>query len=220
MAVPEASAEAVAVPFMPELEAVIAAYPGTEPVCLPDPDPAKYEALEADRAIPPGVMPYYRNVIVDKQKRRLQVVTPHGDVVDQFSVCASRNRGQKRRKDDCKTPEGTFQIIGIYNSTDWTYKDTGQKAYGPFFVHLNTHPFYGIGIHGTPSPGSIPGRSSHGCIRVLNDNVKRLRSMLYKDSRVTILSDTIQDMVQGEGVRTGEVEHGPGKPIVTYVTRR
>lgn len=220
MALPVVAADAVAVPFMPELEAIISAYPGTNPVMLPAPDPDKLEALEDDRTIPPGIMPYPRHVIVDKGKRRLRVVTPHGDVVEQFSVCASRNRGQKRRKDDCKTPEGTFEIIGIYNSSEWTYKDTGQKAYGPFFVHLNTHPFYGIGIHGTPSPGSIPGRSSHGCIRVLNDNVTRLRAMLYKDSRVTILSDTIQDIVEGEGVRTGETEKGPRKPLVTYVTKR
>lgn len=195
---PDVSASA---PFVPELYDAVSAYKDTQPVKLPKPDKSVYESLDDEYAYPPGFMPFPLDVVINKDKRRLSLVTRHGDEVAHFPVCSSRNRGQKRRKDDCKTPEGTFEIIGIYNSTDWTYKDTGQKAYGPFFVHLYTAPFFGIGIHGTNAPYSVPGRSSHGCIRMHNESIRRVYKILSKDSRVTILSDTIQDVVEGEGIR-------------------
>ena len=34
-----------------------------------------------------------------------------------------------------------------------------------------------IGIHGTDQPGLIPGRPSHGCVRVRNGDVKRLYAL-------------------------------------------
>lgn len=195
---PDVSASA---PFVPELYDAVSAYKDTQPVKLPKPDKSVYESLDDEYAYPPGFMPFPLDVVINKDKRRLSLVTRHGDEVARFPVCSSRDRGQKRRKDDCKTPEGTFEIIGIYNSTDWTYKDTGQKAYGPFFVHLYTAPFFGIGIHGTNAPYSVPGRSSHGCIRMHNESIRRVYKILSKDSRVTILSDTVQDVVEGEGIR-------------------
>lgn len=208
-----------ATPFQPELFDVVAAYKDTEPVKLPQPDKAVYELLDDEYAYPPGFMAYPLDVVINKSKRKLSLVTRHGDEVGHFPVCSSRNRGQKRKKDDCKTPEGTFEIIGIYNSTDWTYKDTGQKAYGPFFVHLYTAPFFGIGIHGTNAPYSVPGRSSHGCVRMHNETISRVRKMLSKDSRVTILSDTIQDIVEGEGVRV-DTESGSRRPLHPSVKKK
>lgn len=201
-----------ATPFIPELNAVVRDYVKTEPVMLPPLDEGKLNELDDDIAYPPGVMPYTRHVVIDKGRRRLSLVNPHGVVLEKFAVCSSVNRGQKRKKDDCKTPEGTFKIIGIYNSTDWTYKDTGQKAYGPYFIHLYTAPFFGIGIHGTNAPYSVPGRSSHGCVRMVNDNIRLLRAMVNKDTRVTILSDTIQDILDADG-RRESVEKGALPPL-------
>lgn len=210
---------AAASPFVPELYDAVSAYKETLPVKLPALDKAVYADLDDEYAYPPGYMPYPLDVVINKDKRRLSLVTRHGDVVARFPVCSSRNRGQKRKKDDCKTPEGTFEIIGIYNSTDWTYKDTGQKAYGPFFLHLYTAPFFGIGIHGTNAPFSVPGRSSHGCVRMHNETITRVHKMLNKDSRVTIQSDTIQDVVEGEGVRV-ETEKGTRRPLRPTVKKK
>lgn len=183
------SSEAPAPLLQPELAAVIAAMGAPAPVKLPAPPKEEWDKLDDHEPYPPGVMLYTRQVVVDKSARRLRLVTPHGEVLKSYPVCASANKGQKRKKDDSRTPEGRFEIIGIYNSTDWTYKDTGVKAYGPFFIHLNTHPFYGIGLHGTNAPASVPGRSSHGCVRLHNEDISALRRMVNKDTRVTILPD-------------------------------
>lgn len=34
-----------------------------------------------------------------------------------------------------------------------------------------------------------------------NESIRRVYKILSKDSRVTILSDTVQDVVEGEGIR-------------------
>ena len=176
--------------FSARLEKLIMMYEGTKEPKPPDIEVR--EQLDDALALPPASLPMTRNIIINKRKMRLYVVNMFGDTLATFPVCVARNRGQKKKSDDCTTPEGTFSIIGVYNSTDWTYKDTGQKCYGPFFIHLRTPGFYGIGIHGTNAPGSIPGRSSHGCIRLHNENIVKLKAMVNKDTKVTILPDDIK----------------------------
>src|SRR5215218_4236601 len=61
----------------------------------------------------------------------------------------------------------------------------GNPAYGPLafgtsaYSGLSDWPGGGvIGIHGTNAPGLLPGRVSHGCIRVPNWNVEKLRDLM------------------------------------------
>ncbi|MFY4776574.1 L,D-transpeptidase [Metabacillus sp. RGM 3146] len=65
------------------------------------------------------------------------------------------------------TPEGTFKIIN---------KDPNPGgAYGAMWMGLDK-PTYGI--HGTNDPSSIGKNTSHGCIRMNNDDVLELSSMV------------------------------------------
>lgn len=43
-----------------------------------------------------------------------------------------------------------------------------------------------IGIHGTNEPGLIPGRISHGCIRVPNPEMAKLRRLMHLGTPVRI----------------------------------
>jgi len=61
----------------------------------------------------------------------------------------------------------------------------GSAAYGPLafgtaaYSRLSEWPGGGvIGIHGTNAPGLIPGRPSHGCIRVRNDKILALDKLM------------------------------------------
>lgn len=139
-------------------------------------------------------------IVVNKKKRRLYVYNQFGDTIKSFPCCPSANYGQKQAKDDSRTPEGTFGIWGIYNSTNWTYKDTNSKCYGPWFIYLKTGPWTDIGIHGTNSPGSVPGRHSHGCIRLHNEDIRWLKLWVTKETKVIVLPDYPEK----------------SKPIITY----
>jgi hypothetical protein len=44
-----------------------------------------------------------------------------------------------------------------------------------------------IGIHGTNEPGLIPGRISHGCVRVRNKAISRLRRLMQLGTPIRIL---------------------------------
>lgn len=188
---PESSPNLDPADLSPQTLEIIHAYRKTRIPVLPDPD--GWDKLDSPCSAAPGRLHIPRKLIINKSRTTLYIVNAFSDTLSRYPVCASKNRGQKHSADDWRTPEGTFKIYGVYNSSDWTYKDTDQKCYGPFFVALWTPPFYGIGIHGTDSPSSVPGRRSHGCIRMHDDDIRRIRGMVCKDTRVTILPDPVQD---------------------------
>lgn len=178
--------------FPPELEELIEKYGETAEPKLPEHEKINRledQSLHNKVAVAPGTLPLTHNIIINKRSTRIYVVNCFGDTLANYPICCARNRGQKKGKDDCRTPEGTFSIVGVYNSTDWRYKGTGSKCYGPYFISVLTPGFYGIGIHGTNAPGSIPGRSSHGCIRVHNENIVKIKPLVNKDTKITILPD-------------------------------
>lgn len=85
------------------------------------------------------------------------------------------------------TPRGAFYVRerlrnlgggGIYGP--WAF---GTSAYSV----LSDWPGGGVvGIHGTNQPQLIPGRPSHGCVRVPNDRIRRLARLLPVGTPVRI----------------------------------
>jgi hypothetical protein len=76
------------------------------------------------------------------------------------------------------TPSGHFWIrekFRVSGNTLYGPRAMGTAAYSDV---LTDWPGGGvIGIHGTDQPGLIPGRPSHGCVRVRNGDVKRLYAL-------------------------------------------
>lgn len=106
------------------------------------------------------------------------------NVVESFGVAVGKNKGQKQRVGDNKTPEGMFEVIQIQNASYWTHdfrdgKGEIKGAYGPWFIRLGSS-WRGIGIHGTHDPSSIGTAASEGCIRMKNEDVQRLRDKYAK----------------------------------------
>jgi lipoprotein-anchoring transpeptidase ErfK/SrfK len=85
------------------------------------------------------------------------------------------------------TPKGQFYIRA---------KLTGYKnpVFGPLaFVTSATSPTLTdwpgggiVGIHGTNQPGLIPGKISHGCVRVPNANIRKLDRLMKVGTPVTV----------------------------------
>jgi lipoprotein-anchoring transpeptidase ErfK/SrfK len=73
------------------------------------------------------------------------------------------------------TPAGRFYVREKIRNL------AGDPLYGPWAIgtsaysRLSEWPGGGvIGIHGTDRPGLIPGRPSHGCVRLRNADVTKL----------------------------------------------
>jgi hypothetical protein len=86
------------------------------------------------------------------------------------------------------TPAGRFYIreklIALQGGTIYGPLAFGTSAYSS----LSEWPRGGVvGIHGTNQPYLIPGRPSHGCIRVPNRNVRRLGRLMPIGTPVQIL---------------------------------
>ena len=102
-----------------------------------------------------------------------------------YPVCLAKNKGNKQRAGDNKTPESypgePFYITQIQDSSQWRH-DFGDgrgsiPAYGHWFMRLYTPGFKGIGIHGsTNNRESIQqGRGSEGCVRLLDEDIIHLK---------------------------------------------
>jgi lipoprotein-anchoring transpeptidase ErfK/SrfK len=76
------------------------------------------------------------------------------------------------------TPKGRFWIRERPRGSGGSF---GPWAFGTsaYSNVLTDWPGGGvIGIHGTDQPGLIPGRPSHGCVRVPNRKVSRLAKLM------------------------------------------
>ncbi len=170
------------------------------------------ETVIADtiKAVPSDTATFYSEVVnkkncfivISKPEYRLYVCeVVNGDTLKRvhYPVCVGKNKGQKQKPGDMKTPECTvknpFIITEIVDASKWTH-DFGDGrgailAYGDWFMRLKTPGHSGIGIHGsTNNESSVPGRGSEGCIRLRNDDLNELKAKYaFVGMRVVILAD-------------------------------
>jgi len=127
-------------------------------------------------------------IVISKHDLTLSVYDRNaaGDtvLVAQFPCCMGKNKGNKQRRGDMRTPESPngkpFKITMIQDASTWRHDfhdGRGKiKAYGHWFLRLATPGHKGIGIHGsTNNEKTVPGRASEGCIRLLDNDIITLK---------------------------------------------
>ncbi len=127
-----------------------------------------------------------------KHKHRLYVMEDD-KVIKNYEVAVGKNRGQKERAGDNRTPEGKFSVQQIQNASYWTHdfkdgKGVIKGAYGPWFIRLKTG-WNGIGIHGTHNPVSIGTNDTEGCIRLHNKDLVELNKLFIKIELPVVISE-------------------------------
>ena len=86
------------------------------------------------------------------------------------------------------TPTGQFYVRN--KLTRYASPTYGPLAFGTSArsAVLTDWPAGGyVGIHGTNAPGLIPGRISHGCIRLRNADILRLAELMQPGTPLTVL---------------------------------
>lgn len=117
------------------------------------------------------------HLIVDTRTQRLRLERS-GRPVMRARVGVGRKRWP--------TPSGEFFVRMRLRSVDPFY---GPVAFGTNArsAVLTDWPGGGfVGIHGTNLPGVLPGRVSHGCVRLRNADIKRLARLMPIGTPVTI----------------------------------
>lgn len=164
-------------------------------------------------------------IIVDKGRMKVIFYDRYGVEQHSYGMCCAKNFGTKHKKADSRTPEGFFSVEGTYDSTDWLFTDDNgvqspkKGQFGPRFIRLATPVSSQIGIHGTCAPWSIGGRSSHGCIRIKNENILELVKLVEPGMPV-IVSPGKKDMEVNarEGYNVLAVSTVPGRAACTPPT--
>jgi hypothetical protein len=90
-------------------------------------------------------------------------------------------------KPSTPTPTGQFYVrdrLTAYASPEYGPLAFGTSARSPYVTDWPAGGF--IGIHGTDLPGLIPGRVSHGCIRLRNAAILKLGKLMPVGTPVTI----------------------------------
>jgi L,D-transpeptidase catalytic domain len=124
----------------------------------------------------------------------LHVVHTHL-VVDRASLTATLFRGRRAifrtrvgiGRPFWPTPTGQFYVREVLRSSSGSIY--GPVAFGTSARSrvLTDWPGGGfIGIHGTNEPGLLPGRVSHGCVRMRNEAILRLARLMPLGTPVTI----------------------------------
>lgn len=144
-----------------------------------------------------------KRIVVSKQALQLCVITEQNDTLFSCPVACGKNLGNKTKIGDNKTPEGEFKIKMMYDATSWKHdfgdgKGMRLGAYGPLFFRLNVPGFNDIGIHGTIFPETIGTRSSEGCVRMKNEDIKELYRYCYIGMPVIIEKDEVEGKEQGD----------------------
>ena len=142
-------------------------------------------------------------IVVSKLNHTLSVYDRNatGDtvLVAQFPCCMGKNKGDKQRRGDMRTPESPvgkpFKITMIQDASTWKHDFHDGRgsilAYGHWFLRLATPGHRGIGIHGsTNNEGTVPGRASEGCIRLLDKDIVTLKEhFAYVGMPVTVQAE-------------------------------
>jgi len=143
-------------------------------------------------------------ILISKQQMTLQVFDYKGNEKCRFPIACGKNLGDKGEIGDMKTPEGVFHVSEIENSASWAhdFRDGNGKiegAYGPFFIRLYVPGYKGIGIHGTHDDDSLGTRATEGCIRLQNENVRKLVKLVHSGT-VVIISPSAEDIAAKEQI--------------------
>ncbi|MDX6706334.1 MAG: hypothetical protein QOI48_2180 [Solirubrobacteraceae bacterium] len=117
-------------------------------------------------------------------------------VIDRKSLKATLFKNAKKvwqapvgiGKPGTPTPSGDFwireRLKGLGNNSAYGPWAFGTSAYS----NISDWPGGGVvGIHGTNEPGKVPGRPSHGCVRLRNDKIRSLVRLMPIGTPVRIV---------------------------------
>lgn len=125
-----------------------------------------------------GLVPVDTHLVVDLKRLRADLLR-NGRRIFEAPIGVGTAQAQ--------TPRGHFYIRDKLRSFDSSFY--GPIAFGTSArsAVLTDWPNGGyIGIHGTDEPQLIPGRVSHGCIRMRNDDIIRLAALMPVGTPLTI----------------------------------
>lgn len=123
-------------------------------------------------------------IVVRLSTRKIDVYR-QGEVIKQYLVAIGQS--------EWKTPEGTFSVIQKSEYPTWQHPITGEivptgkdNPLGSRWIGFLSSKDGEIGFHGTNEESLIGEAISHGCIRMLNEDIEDLYTYVDVGTTVTV----------------------------------
>lgn len=140
--------------------------------------------LPAIRPILPDVATQETRLVLKLQQRRLYVYQGK-QLKASYPVAVGRPGWE--------TPTGQFRVMGMVQNPGWTNPFTRKvmppgpdNPLGDRWIAFWTDGRNSIGFHGTPDRDSVGQAASHGCVRMLNEDIRELYEMAVLGTPVTV----------------------------------
>ncbi len=92
-----------------------------------------------------------------------------------------------------ETPTGSFEVATLINGPGWTSPFTGEvlppgpdSPLGDRWIGFWTDGTDVIGFHGTPTRESVGHAASHGCVRMYNEDIRKMFDMVAVGTPVVV----------------------------------
>lgn len=94
-----------------------------------------------------------------------------------------------------QTPTGSFQVMQMIHQPAWKNPFTGAvtpggspgNPLGQHWIGFWTDGTNWVGMHGTPNPESVGRAVSHGCVRMYNEDIEELFSLVSVGTPVVVV---------------------------------
>lgn len=138
-------------------------------------------------------------LLADKSKRLLSLIDGDalstGVVRTQYTIDIGKRSGDKRKRDDSRTPEGMYRLLERKTPPEIPFQTYGSMAfttnYPNFFDKFENKTGSGIWLHSVPDKVPLT-RGSRGCVVLRNADIKKIeanillnRTFLIIDNQVT-----------------------------------
>jgi murein L,D-transpeptidase YafK len=137
-------------------------------------------------------------LLADKDERKLSVLDYEGisigRIKDSYNIDIGKKSGDKKRKDDKRTPEGIYVLMEKKTQPEIPFDLYGSMAfttnYPNFFDKYENKTGSGIWLHSVPD--SVPlTRGSRGCVVLRNDDIKKIESSIIPNKTILIIDKKI-----------------------------
>lgn len=193
--------------------AITAANPGVDPFI---PDPGRRIVLPTEWILPDA--PIQKGIVVNIAEMRLFVFSSdRSPIVTTFPI----GIGDEGKE----TPVGEFTIIEKITNPAWYVPESIRKEEPDLPAVVPPGPDNPMGshalrlskptvlIHGTHRPWGIGMRSSHGCIRLQQEDIAVLFGMVKRGTRVTIVNQPVKAVAMGDRVYLQVHDYEDGRDL-------
>jgi murein L,D-transpeptidase YafK len=144
-------------------------------------------------------------LLADKAKRQLSLMDAEslskGTIKVQYSIDIGKKTGEKKKRDDRRTPEGIYILQQKKMPPEIPFDTYGSMAfttnYPNYFDKYENKTGSGIWLHSVPD--NIPlTRGSRGCVVLKNDDIKKIESSILLNKTFLVIDNEVNWVSKAE----------------------